>query len=109
MNQKVDCSVYDCMYNATGMCAADEINVCGDDASEVEATCCATFHKGSATNALENTSPSDGTFIGCEVDNCIYNEDRKCELESIQIDTCSCSGETCSCESETCCDSFQCK
>ena len=108
MNSKVDCAVYDCMYNSTGTCAANEISICGSDATEVDSTCCGTFSKGSMTNSIADQAAS-GTFIGCDVTNCIHHADHKCKLSEIQVDACICSGTQCSCESETCCDSFQCR
>ena len=108
MNAKVECTVYDCMYNTTGSCGASEINICGSDATEVDSTCCSTFSKGSMTNSVDDQA-ANGTYIGCDVTNCTHHEDHHCKLHEIQVDTCSCSGCNCSRDSETRCDSFQCK
>lgn len=108
MKSRVDCTVYDCMYNSTGVCGSEEIKICGCDSTEVDATCCGTFSKGGMTNSTAEHSAS-GTVIGCEVTNCVHHADNKCMLNEIQVDSCGCSGDKCCCGSDTCCDSFRCK
>ena len=41
----IDCSAYECKYNADRKCFAGKINVTGNDANRSEETACATFQK----------------------------------------------------------------
>ncbi len=108
MKAKIDCSVYDCTHNNDGLCSAEEIKVGGESAQISDGTCCETFAKGSFTNSA-HTPASDGTKIRCVAENCLYNEKEKCELSSIEVQTCHCGNANCTCSKDTCCDSFRCK
>ena len=99
--QEIGCSVAECAYNSAGVCDAQEILVCGHNATNPDATCCGTFRKGD--EQMTNSIPSGGTYIGCEVTNCAYNTDNECDLDRIQVDK---FAGICANEDETFCGSF---
>lgn len=109
MKARIDCAVYDCIHNCDGCCGADSIEVGGESAQTPDGTACETFSKGSLTNSTADCCSSCGTTIKCLAENCLYNENRKCELSAIEVQPCHCSDAECSCAKDTCCDSFQCR
>ena len=109
MKAKIDCSVYDCTYNSDGLCAADEIRVGGDTAQTSDDTECDTFTQDDSMTNSVSQNGADGSIIYCEAENCLYYENNKCDLSSIEVEHCNSAGETCTSAKDTCCDSFQCK
>ncbi len=108
MKARIDCAVYDCTYNCDGCCGAESIHVGGESAQTSDGTACETFAKGTLTGSVCNNG-SCGTVIGCIAENCLYNENKKCELSAIEVQPCHCSNTECSSPKDTCCDSFQCR
>ena len=101
----LDCSVCNCTYNKENSCCRDNIHVEGSTARMTEDTCCKSFaeQKGEAgISSMESAVKQ--TNIACDVANCIYNEECRCDAEHIGIagrDACNCS--------QTECASFRCK
>lgn len=80
------CSVTNCIYNESHLCAKDSIQVGGKTAKDQSCTCCESFcdcDQPSAKNVCQNAQPQ--TKIGCEAVNCIYNENRYCHADHIDI------------------------
>ncbi|MCI6675674.1 MAG: DUF1540 domain-containing protein [Clostridiales bacterium] len=80
------CSVTNCVYNDSHLCSKDAIRVGGEEATEQQYTCCESFcdcHHSSAKNNANCAIPQ--TKIGCEAVNCIYNENRYCHANHIDI------------------------
>ena len=82
------CSVTNCVYNDSNLCSKDEMNVGGEHAKEQSCTCCESFcncnhASASAKNVCQTATPQ--TKIGCEAVNCIYNENRYCHADHIDI------------------------
>lgn len=101
----LDCSVTNCTYNKNDCCCREGIHVEGTSAKITEDTCCKSFEErrsGSCCNSVDTASkPTD---VSCEAENCIYNEDCRCDAEHIGI-----AGRNACCCSETECASFRCK
>ena len=104
------CDATNCVHNRSYECKAGTRHVSGRGAVEVEGTSCTTFverDSSSITNSLagypsekesffnssnnsfvnssgqSTTQPSD---IRCEAHNCIYNENKECYAENVQIE-----------------------
>ena len=109
MKARIDCAVYDCIHNCDGCCSAESIKVGGESAQTSDGTACETFAKESVTNSAADSCAANGTVISCIAENCLYNENRRCELSAIEVQPCHCQNTACSCPKDTCCDSFQCR
>ena len=103
MMTKLDCSVKSCMHNSDNCCCKSEIMVDGHQAKEACQTCCQSFdeNQGGAFKNLFKT-PEKKLKVGCEAENCVYNEERHCVAEHIGI-----AGDGASEPSETECSSFR--
>jgi hypothetical protein len=101
MNGSLSCSALNCVHNMGGLCSANIIHVMGNDARRSEGTICNTFAEKGLINSitkLGNTNVA-GEFkqlfdsnnvelypdIKCDAVNCIYNQERMCSAERIQI------------------------
>lgn len=101
----LECTAEDCFYNKSQCCCKGDIEVKGKSAKTSSETCCHSFKpqgEGSYANAHTNASPDRGVEIGCEVDNCVYNDDHRCFAERIGI-----AGVNASTSSETQCATFR--
>ena len=87
---KLVCSVENCAYNAEHLCALNEIQVGGQNATSTEATCCDSFRQEgeSVSNCVNGSCASKETEIDCEATNCVHNDNCKCHADS--IDVCGC-------------------
>lgn len=104
------CKATDCMHNRDYECKAGAIHVSGLGAVSIEGTTCTSFadrDSSSLVNSLDGspkekesffnssnssvvnstgdstTKPSD---IKCEAHNCIYNKNKECHAEHVEID-----------------------
>ena len=80
------CDVTSCMHNADKCCGKNSILVDGYEACDCEDTACASFDKKNEaqfTNSYE--TPNTGLTVECEAFNCVYNEDRMCRAQRIDI------------------------
>ena len=87
------CSVENCAYNDQCYCCKGDINVGGENADRVEATCCESFRErreGAYTSALDH--PSRIISIDCEATRCVFNEDYKCQADHVDIRGCGAKG-----------------
>lgn len=83
---KLDCTVTNCLHNSDNRCCKQAIIVDGYDAREKEETCCGSFdenREGSFRNVFK--TPENRLEIDCEAVNCIYNENRHCHAEHIDV------------------------
>lgn len=83
---KLDCSVTSCLHNADQCCCKMAIVVDGRKAQDKEGTCCGSFDEnrdGSFKNVFK--TPENRLEIDCEAVECIYNENRHCEADHIDI------------------------
>ena len=80
------CGVTSCVHNSEHCCCKNEIIVEGSEATTVEGTCCGSFderRKESFRNQFE--FPKEQAKISCEAANCIYNRNRVCQAERVDI------------------------
>ena len=99
----LQCSVQECTYNTQNCCCAKGIHVEGAAAHQSEETCCETFaEKNGATNAADQRSANRCMTISCDADNCVYNRNRMCTAESVDIH-----GANCHSKDQTNCGTFK--
>ena len=117
MNEALSCSATNCVHNVSGLCSANTINVKGSEAHTSNSTMCETFAEKGLKNALANVANMNvvGEFkqifnsssiemspaIRCEAQNCLYNEDKICKANNVQID-----GRSALTSSKTSCETF---
>ncbi|AYE35379.1 DUF1540 domain-containing protein [Clostridium septicum] len=85
--QKINCDVNNCSYNKSGICFSDRIDVGGKAVDHKEDTCCGSFldksHYSDLTNATNEEGPCN--CIVCQVENCVHNCNKLCDLSSINV------------------------
>ncbi len=84
------CSVENCSYNTSHLCALNKIHVGGTNAVESHSTSCRSFvdQRDTFSSNVTCENPSESTDIECEAHNCTYNIDYRCHAEG--IDVCGC-------------------
>ncbi len=116
---ELKCNATDCAHNRDHECKAGAIHVSGLGAVSVEGTTCTSFVDRDSSNIVDSLAGNpeekesifnsfnssfvngvgDSTIqpcdIKCEAHNCIYNENKECHAENVQIDA-----------YNACCDSF---
>lgn len=101
MNGELSCSALNCVHNMSGLCSSNVIHVIGAGAHTSMETMCNTFAPKGLKNAIThlpnmnmvgeikqiftNNSIQMSPIIKCEAMNCIYNIDKKCNADNIQI------------------------
>lgn len=101
MTSNLDCSAVNCIHNAGGACVASVINVTGENASRSAETQCDTFLDrveaqgtsnftnlnlgGELRQLFSNSSVPMSPRIGCEAENCTFNDSRKCTADSVKV------------------------
>lgn len=103
---KLDCSVVSCSYNENRLCKRENITVGGRKAIKPSETVCESFYpRGTNTmTSLDGKGPKEETNIACNAVTCVYNENKKCTAEHIQI-----AGVKAVTAGETECGTFQCR
>ncbi|MBU5592611.1 DUF1540 domain-containing protein [Clostridium sp. MSJ-4] len=98
---KLSCNVTNCIHNGGGLCGARVIHIIGKEADTSRGTECDTFEDtditaairgmtninigGQLRQAFENEKVVVSPDITCEAKKCIYNADRRCTAEYVQI------------------------
>ena len=117
MNGSLSCSAVNCVHNLGGLCSANIIHVVGMSAQKSGETQCDTFAEKGLINSitkLANTNVA-GEFrqlfdgddvelfpdVKCDAVNCIYNHERMCSAEAVQI-----TGPHASTSDDTICETF---
>ena len=80
------CGVTNCTYNEAQYCSKGDIMVGGKHACKEEDTCCESFRdnsKESMKSSLEH--PCSVIHIDCEVEQCVYNSNYRCQAENVTI------------------------
>lgn len=101
MSGKLICSAGNCVNNINGLCSANTINVNGSRAHTSSGTDCETFAEKGFMNAVKNLgnmnfagevrqiinrdSISMSPNIKCQAVNCVYNVNRLCSADNVQI------------------------
>lgn len=86
------CNVTNCGNNKQFYCCRPDIMVGGPRASASTQTYCANFidaeeSRGVPGNAIDHESPNPALDVHCEVTKCVYNDDRACSADHIDIKT----------------------
>lgn len=80
------CGVTSCAHNCDHCCCKDEIIVEGNHATESHNTCCGSFDSRERERYVNmNETPNGQLKVGCEAVNCVYNENRFCHADHIDI------------------------
>lgn len=102
MSGKLRCSAENCYNNVNEFCIASSIHVMGSDANKSPETECDTFIEKTNIDARSHFTNRNlaGEFrqlfsantveispeITCEAQNCVYNVERICSADDVQID-----------------------
>jgi hypothetical protein len=101
VSNTLSCNALNCVHNTSGLCSANKILVDGMSASTSNETNCHTFAEKGLKNALTNmlnmnvagemrqifnkSSISMSPEIACEATKCVYNMDKVCSAQNVQI------------------------
>ena len=80
------CSATTCMHNSDHYCCKNVISVDGSTATAKDNTFCGSFDEsrgGSFKNSYE--TPNHNLKIECEATNCVYNDNKLCNADHIDI------------------------
>lgn len=80
------CNVTNCLHNSDNRCCKQTIIVDGHQAKDAHETCCGSFDEnkeGFFQNVFK--TPENRLEVDCEAHKCVYNEDRHCVAEHIDI------------------------
>ena len=97
----LNCKASKCVYNHSGSCNADYINISGKYSHISDETCCNTFKETTLKNTFSNIN-NVGIFNGvkqmfnsnitslspsvyCDASNCYYNKEGECVAENISV------------------------
>ena len=80
------CSVNTCTHNKDNLCCRESIGIAGKNTITANFTSCEIFRRkdGGFTNSIE--TPKSTLNIVCEAENCIYNNNQKCEANNVSIE-----------------------
>jgi len=85
----LDCSVKTCYYNKENKCCLDGIRVKGANADDSCSTACGSFREGGSEGFKSSCEcdmkPSEKSQVQCEAVNCVYNEEKRCAANGIDI------------------------
>jgi hypothetical protein len=100
MSIQLQCNAVNCLYNRDRLCSAEEIQVQGDHAMGSRFTFCGTFSSknlGNYISSIGNMNYSSAVKqlvsndhvmdpqVLCNAENCVYNSDKVCHAEAVQI------------------------
>ncbi|MGN0375330.1 MAG: DUF1540 domain-containing protein [Butyrivibrio sp.] len=80
------CCVDFCKHNEDNKCCRSDIKVGGTHATEPENTFCSSYEE-RVSDSVSNAccKPNQKLQISCEAENCVYNENRNCTAEHIDV------------------------
>ena len=81
----LNCVVESCAHNKEECCCLNSIEVGGHKADEPQATCCDSFAEKSEGFTNEAQTPEIHLDIRCSAEKCVYNNNRICEAEHVDI------------------------
>lgn len=101
---KINCTVSNCSHNKSNTCYSNIVNIGGGCANEVDTTCCGNFLDCKGYSNLTNNTNSNGPCdaLVCSVENCLYNCNKYCKAENINV-----MGNNVKIYSETNCSTFK--
>lgn len=95
------CNVKSCEHNKDNCCCLSSIQVTGSSACNCDNTCCSSYDEASKSASNSAKTPKLNLSIACEAVNCIYNEEKRCNANHVDI-----SGVCATNEEETVCATF---
>lgn len=98
----LNCNAASCVNNCDNKCCLSSICVDGSSACHCDETCCNDYQHKSESAGNMCHMPKDSLSISCEATNCVYNSNKKCDAEHVDI-----SGIKASTSSDTVCATFQ--
>lgn len=99
------CNVSTCCHNKDDCCCLSTIDVKGRSACKCDDTCCGSYYEAGKEGARNSAQTPNITLdISCDACNCIYNEDKVCHADHIDI-----SGICATDAGETVCATFKCE
>lgn len=101
---EISCSAKKCVYNADGLCERDEIRIDVEECdSDNGCTCCDSFEQDSGCKDCScANSVGENAGVECFATECIYNENRECIADYINVE-----GNEADCCTDTFCDTFR--
>ncbi|WP_088187637.1 DUF1540 domain-containing protein [Desulfosporosinus sp. FKA] len=104
--QRINCSATTCSHNKSGICYSNRVDIGGVTASTESGTVCGSFLNNYEYSSLTNNTNSSGPCdaLTCNVMSCKHNDNKLCNLDSIQV-----SGNEAHIYTETECSSFNAK
>lgn len=100
MSIQLKCNAEHCLYNRNHLCSAEAIEVQGGQTQDGEATFCGTFSSkelgnyvsslgnmnySSAVQQMFSEEPVMDPKVLCNAVNCVYNSDKLCQADAVQI------------------------
>lgn len=99
------CNAKNCVNNKNDYCCLNSIKVEGCTAKSCDDTCCQSFMEERDGQAKNSTNaPKFELNISCGARNCMYNENKMCRANHVDI-----SGISATDSDETVCTTFKCK
>ncbi|WP_300385048.1 DUF1540 domain-containing protein [Clostridium sp.] len=100
----INCTATNCSHNKETICHANIINIVGVNSEKDCDTACSSFldkdHYGNLSNNIfSEGNPCDA--LVCKVNTCKYNDNKACNLDSINV-----SGKSVKIYEQTSCESF---
>ena len=101
---EITCSARKCAYNDEGYCERDGIRIDVDGDGEYSScTCCDSFEeKCDCKDCSCDNCAGENVGVECFATECIYNENRECIADCINVE-----GHGACCCTDTCCDTFR--
>lgn len=95
MKNKLQCQVTSCRHYRDNLCTLPGINVEGPAARESDQTACASFEErtAGASNMMYAQNATTDSAISCKAENCTYNENYRCNADSVLVG-CTCNDVT---------------
>lgn len=101
--QQINCDASNCAHNKSGICYSTRVGIGVLNVSSESESCCESFSNRGLYRGLINNANSDSQCdcLTCEIENCIHNANRICNLQSINV-----SGSSSRTYTQTKCSSF---
>ncbi len=81
----ISCNAQECVHNKNNCCCLSNVKIGGENAKYAEKTNCENFCEcnGSAENRAQSACMCQS--IDCDATNCIYNNDKICNADRIDV------------------------
>ena len=82
---QLDCNVKSCCHNEDNCCCLSSIEVNGSNACNCEDTCCGSYFEDKSGEKNSAQTPHVSLSIACQATNCMYNDDKVCHADHVDI------------------------